>query len=55
MTDTKKETGGTLVYLREALAVPGETLSSFGKEWRSLTAEDRKELSALARKDMDKA
>ena len=43
----------TLVYLRGQLTIPGESLSDFGQQWRSLTSEDRKELTALARKEMD--
>ena len=38
----------TLVYLRDQLTIPGESLSDFGKQWRSLTPADRAELSALA-------
>ena len=45
----------TLVYLRDQLTIPGESLSDFGKQWRSLTSEDRAALSALARKEMDKS
>ena len=43
-----------LVYLREALMLPGETLSDFGKEWRSLSPADRSELSDAARLELAK-
>lgn len=43
-----------LVYLREALMLPGETLGDFGKEWRSLSSADRAELSDAARVELAK-
>jgi ABC-type transporter MlaC component len=55
MADTKAGKGSTLVYLRQQLTIPGETLSSFGKEWRSLSPEDRAELTEAAQKEMDNA
>ena len=56
MTDTKlgKEPQTPIMYLREALMLPGETLTTFGKEWRSLSAIDRAELTEAARKDLEK-
>ena len=42
-----------LIYLRRELTLPGETLSDFGKVWRSLSTEDRAELTDAARKEME--
>ena len=55
MTEAKKDKPKTpLVYLREALMLPGETLSDFGTQWRSLSPEDRSELSDAARLELAK-
>ena len=50
--DKLEKVANSLIYLRRELTLPGETLGDFGKVWRSLSTEDRAELTDSARKEM---
>ena len=52
MADQKKVVT-PLIYLKQELSLPGETLGRFSAQWKELSQADKNDLMESARKEMD--